>query len=125
MTIYPFALVGIDAVPHPVGVVGCTIRFFYDERHLSTMAFRGVRRHLAAIDSKQFVSQQPLLMANELHLLEQYLDLLWATTHETGNGRKVRYRVTRQRFENDVGFTAPLDLAAGGDAFGVGEQDNL
>ena len=42
MTVYSLALVGIDAVLHPVGVVGCTIGFLEDEGHLAAMAFTGV-----------------------------------------------------------------------------------
>lgn len=35
------------------------------------------------------------------------------------------YRVAGQRLEQDIGLAAPLHFAAGGDAFGIGEQDDL
>ena len=37
----------------------------------------------------------------------------------------MRYAVAGQGFEDYVGFTGPLDLPAGGDAFGVGVEDDL
>ena len=37
----------------------------------------------------------------------------------------MRYGVAGQGFEDYVGFAGPLDLAAGGDAFGVGVEDDL
>ena len=44
MTVYLLALVGIDALLHPVGVVGGSIRFLNDEGDLSTVAFTGIGR---------------------------------------------------------------------------------
>jgi len=38
-----------------------------------------------------------------------------------GDGRKMGYRITGQGFENDIGFTAPFNFSAGGNAFGIGE----
>ena len=37
----------------------------------------------------------------------------------------MRYGVAGQGFEDYVGFTGPLDFTAGGDAFGVGVEDDL
>ena len=37
----------------------------------------------------------------------------------------MRNRIAGQRFKDDVGLAAPLGLAAGGDAVGVGKQDDL
>ena len=37
----------------------------------------------------------------------------------------MRDGIAGQCFKDDVGLAAPLDLAAGGDAFGVGEQYDL
>ena len=44
---------------------------------------------------------------------------------EFSQGGEVWNRVAGQSFEDDVSLAAPLHLAAGGDAFGVGEQDDL
>ena len=37
----------------------------------------------------------------------------------------MRYAVAGEGFEDDVGFAGPLDLSTGGDAFGVGVEDDL
>ena len=42
-----------------------------------------------------------------------------------GQGGEVRDGIARQRFEDDVGLAAPLDLTAGGDAFRVSKQNDL
>ena len=42
-----------------------------------------------------------------------------------GQGGEVRNGIAGQCFKDDVGLATPLDLKAGGDAFGVGEQYDL
>jgi hypothetical protein len=58
-------------------------------------------------------------------LLEQLFNLIGVLTNKLGQGGEVRDCIAGQRFKDDVGLTAPLDLAAGGDAFGVSEQNDL
>ena len=60
-------------------------------------------------------------MADQEDLLEQVFDLVGAVTDKAGNASVMRDQVTGQGFEDDVGLAAPLDLAAGGNAFGIGE----
>jgi hypothetical protein len=43
----------------------------------------------------------------------------------TEGGGEMRDGIAGQRFKEDVGLAVPLDLAAGGDAFGVDGQDDL
>ena len=64
-------------------------------------------------------------MAHQQYLLEQFFNLIGVLADKLGQGGEVRDCIAGQRFKDDVGFTAPLDLAAGGDAFGVSEQNDL
>src|SRR5690554_6997179 len=46
------------------------------------------------------------------------------TADELGQGREMWNRVAGQRFENNAGLAAPLDLPTGGDTAGIGKQNN-
>ncbi len=84
-----------------------------------------VRRHLAAVDGEEFVTQQALVVAHQQHLLEQLFDFIRVTADELGQGGEMWNRIAGQGLEDDVGLAAPLHLAAGGDALGISEQDDL
>src|SRR5690554_6235346 len=64
-------------------------------------------------------------MTHQQHLLEQFFNLIGVKTDKLGQGGEVGNCVAGQRFKDDVGFTAPLDLAAGGDALRVSKQNDL
>jgi len=61
-------------------------------------------------------------MAHQQYLLEKLFDLIGVLADKLGQGGEVRDCIAGQRFKDDVGLTAPLNLAAGGDAFGVSEK---
>ena len=46
-------------------------------------------------------------------------------THKTGDTGEVRHGVTGQGLEDDIGLATPLDFSAGGNAFGIREQNNF
>ena len=69
--------------------------------------------------------RQALLMAYQQYLLEQLFNFIGVKADKFGQGGEVRHSIAGQRLKDDVGLAAPLDLAAGGDAFGVSEQDDL
>lgn len=85
----------------------------------------GVRGHFAAIDGKELVAQQALLVADQQHLFEQLFDLSGVATDELRQRGEVRHRIAGQGLEDDVRFAAPLHLPTGGDALGVSEQNDL
>src|SRR5690554_308707 len=64
-------------------------------------------------------------MTHQQHLLEQFFNLIGVKTDKLGQGGEVENRVAGQCFKDDVGLTAPLDLAAGGDALGISKQNDL
>lgn len=64
-------------------------------------------------------------MAHQQHLLKELFNLIGMAADELRQGGEMRDGIAGQRLEDDVGFTAPLHLAAGGDALGIGEQDDL
>src|SRR5690554_7928898 len=84
----------------------------------------GIGGHLATVDGKQFVAQQALFVTDQQHLLEQCLNLISMAADELGQGCEMGNRVAGQRFEDDIGLAAPLDLPAGGDTAGIGKQNN-
>ena len=64
-------------------------------------------------------------MAHQQNLLKYLLNLIGMRADEVGDSGEVGDAVAGQGLEDDVCLTAPLDLAAGGDAFGVSKQNNL
>lgn len=64
-------------------------------------------------------------MAHQQHLLEHFFDLVSMTAHELRQGGKVRNGIAGQRLEDNVGLAKPLYLVVGGDALGIGKQDDL
>ena len=64
-------------------------------------------------------------MTHQQYLLEQFFNLIGVQADELGQGGEMRDGIAGQRFKDDVGLAAPLDFAAGGDAFGVREQNDL
>ena len=62
-------------------------------------------------------------MAHQQYLFEQFFNLIGVLADELGQGGEVRDGIAGQRFEDDVGLAAPLDLAAGSDALGVSKQN--
>ncbi len=45
----------------------------------------------------------------------------WPAANKGCDGGEMWHAITGQGFENNIGFTAPLNLATGGDAFGIGK----
>jgi hypothetical protein len=64
-------------------------------------------------------------MAHQQYLFKQFFNLIGVLADELGQGGEMRDGIAGQRFEDDVGLAAPLDLSAGGDALGLSEQDDL
>ena len=54
---------------------------------------RGIRGQLAAVDRKQLITQQTLLMTDQQYLFKQGFNLFRITADKAGNGREVRHRV--------------------------------
>jgi hypothetical protein len=63
-----------------------------------------------------------MLITNQQYLLKNRLDGIGVTAHKGSNAGVVRDRVARQRLKNNIVLTLPLNLAAGRNALGVGEQ---
>ena len=64
-------------------------------------------------------------MTDQQHLLKHGFDGLGVLANKAGQRGEVRDRIAGQGLEQNIGLAAPLDLAAGGNAFGVGEQNDL
>ena len=73
----------------------------------------------------QLATQKALFMAHQQYLLEQLFYLIGVLADKLGQGGEVRDGIAGQRLEDDVGLAASLDLAAGSDAFGASEQNDL
>jgi hypothetical protein len=59
------------------------------------------------------------------HLFKQLFNFNSLLNDKLGQDGEVRNVIAGQRFKDDVGLAAPLDLSAGGDALGVSKQDDL
>jgi hypothetical protein len=64
-------------------------------------------------------------MTHQEHSFKDRFNLLGVTADETGDGGEVRHGVAGLRFENDIALAAPFNLAAGGNALRVREQNDL
>lgn len=64
-------------------------------------------------------------MAHQQHFLEQLFNLIRVAADELRQGGEVGNGIAGQRLEGNVGLAAPLHLAAGLDALGKSEQDDL
>jgi len=64
-------------------------------------------------------------VTHQQDLFEQLFNLISMAADEFGQGGEVRNGIAGQRLEDDVGLATPLHFAAGGDALGIGKQDDL
>ena len=87
--------------------------------------FSCVGRHLASVDGEQVMSKQALLITNQQDLLEYGFDRIGIGTDKVGDAGPVGHAIAGQRLEDNVVFALPLNVAAGLNAFGVCEQDDL
>ena len=120
MTVDPLAEVGIDAVLHPVGVVGSTIGFLNDEGHLPAMAFaRGGRVWVAQAGLLQIAGPAFAQSTLEEELVVSVFVLVFAAQpHRFARraGAGLGYRIERKRARRDHGlrgFRLPRGRRAG------------
>ena len=64
-------------------------------------------------------------MADQQNLFKELLYLLWKAADKISYRSKMRNGVTGECFEENICLAAPLNLSAGGNAFGIGEEDDF
>jgi hypothetical protein len=85
----------------------------------------GIGGELAAVDGKHLLADEVKLITDEEDFEKEVDDLLIQGGDEVGNGGEVGGRITREGHEDNVLLAALLYLPAGGDAPGIGVEDDL
>ncbi len=85
----------------------------------------GIGGQFAAIDGEHVFPDQAQLVAGQQDFPKQLVDLFVQGRYKIGDGGEVRTRIAAERHEDDVLFTGLGDPPAGGDAPGIGKQNDL
>src|SRR3989338_2180889 len=85
----------------------------------------GIGRKFAPVDGEHLFSDEPHFIADEKHVPKEGGDLFFHGGDKVGEGREVGLCVGCEGFEEDVVLTAGFNLSAGGDAVGVGKEDDF
>ena len=100
--------------------------FLFGKVFLGSAPFlRGVGGELDTVDGKHLLADEVHLVTDEEDFEKELDDLLIKGRDEVGNGGEVGGGIAGEGHEDDVLPTALLYLPAGGDAPGVGIEDDL
>ena len=91
----------------------------------ATPLLRGVGGQFAAVNGKHVLADQAQLIADQYNLAEQVTDGFGGAGDEIGDRAVIGPQVRGQGHEDDVLPAQGLDAAAAGDAFGIGQDDDL